>query len=737
MNNLKIIALAFILLMFSNSSNAQSINEFEKNSLNLIERLVGQSDLFQIERIDKVDNKSVFEIELVDKSVVLRGSNITAIASAFHTYLRITNQAHFSWGKDRINEITTPATFDKVIKTSPVEVYYQFNFTAHGYSTPYWSWQDWEREIDLMAINGITHPLIISGIESVFISTFTKFGYTEEEVRSWLVLPAHLPWQLMGNMYSSDQAISQSLVKSRRSLGRKIANRLRELDMTPVLPGYYGLVPNDFAIRNNANESVKEPYILPQGDWAGGYDRPSLINPNNKTFSLLAKHYYQAINNVFGDVKYFAADPFHEGGKTDGILVPEAAKSIQASMKDHNEDAVWILQAWHGNPRADLLSSLSKKNTLVIDIWGDESPSWDRDGIDKMAFEGMPWVWSIIQNFGGNSGLSGNLDTIAQQFSPMGVFNNTKQDNLIGLGMAMEGIEQNPVVMDFMFDMRWRKRNAGYVDIAKWIETYSVRRYGTSNPHAIAAWRTLSETVYHSGPYHREGTIESVFTARPSLMALKASTWAPNYGPYYNEKALENALSLLVKAGSELKDIETYQYDLIDVARQVVANKGRKLLSNMKQDFENKDLTSFRKHKTLFLKTMLIQDELLCSVTEFRLSTWLEKATSFATDSHDQVVFEENARRIVTTWAPINSDLQDYSNREWSGLIRDYYYPRWSSFLNYKESSLKGSSKVTSPDLLEFEDSWVKTQGKKDIIKARLKAPYDLAKELLITINAH
>ncbi|KGJ92112.1 alpha-N-acetylglucosaminidase [Thalassotalea sp. ND16A] len=725
-----------MLLVCSYNSQAQSVDEFKQNSANLIERLIGKNDIFHIEKIEPKNNKSLFEVELVDKKIVLRGNNITAVASAFHTYLRVTKQAHFSWGRDRVDKVTVPASFDKIVKASPVDLYYQFNFTAHGYSTPYWSWEEWEREIDLMALNGITHPLIISGIESVYISTFIHFGYTEEEIRSWLVLPAHIPWQLMGNIYSTNDAISQSLVNNRKVLGRKIANRLRELDMTPVLPGYYGLVPNDFANRNSASESATEPFILPQGGWAGGYDRPSLINPNQTTFSLLAKHYYTAIEEVFGEVNYFAADPFHEGGKTSGILVPAAANKIQQSMLDHDEDSVWVLQAWHGNPRKDLLSSLSIDNTLVIDLWGDESPAWNRDGTNNAAFEGMPWAWSIIQNFGGNSGLTGNLDTIAQQFSPLGVFNNANQDNLIGLGMAMEGIEQNPVVMDFMFDMRWRDRNAGYQDIGQWLDDYSERRYGATNPHAQAAWRILADTVYHSGPYHREGTIENIFTARPSLTTLKASSWAPNYGPYYNEKALENALSLLVEAGSKLKDIETYQYDLIDVARQVVANKGRKILAKLNKSYQRKNVADFKKQKDLFLEAMLVQDDLLSSIEEFTLSNWLNKANTFADNADDQKIFEENSKRIITTWAPIDSNLQDYSNREWSGLIKDYYYPRWVSFLNYKEALLTGHTEATPPNLWVFEDNWVKTQAKEETNQENLKTPYELAKALLLTVNA-
>ena len=706
-----VVALGAILLL-TNKPAAPDTGPsaaFHKASTALIDRVTrGNGHIFKVEAIDKENNLDVFEIETLADQVVLRGSSPVAIASALNEFLQRSGQAHLSWGGDRMTTLSVPQPFNKVRKRSRVQLFYNYNFTAHGYSTPYWSWSDWEREIDLLALNGVTHPLIISGIESVYIKTLSRFGYTEAEVRDWLVLPAHLPWQLMGNMHSDDPILNPELVAKRATLGRQILDRMRELGMQPVLPGFYGVVPDDFQEKSRAAGFVTDTKstVIDQGEWVGGYQRPPLLNPVSPLFPQVAASYYQAIEEVFGRVNFYAADPFHEGGKTAGIDVPAAAEQIQSAMLAHHPNAVWVLQAWQNNPRDEVLSALNKEQALVTDLWGDEDPAWDRNGADVQAFQGVPWAWLAIQNFGGNVGMTGNLDTLAQQFAPTGVFNHPDQTNLIGLGLAMEGIRQNPVVMDFVSFLRWRGLDAGAINLQQWLPEYSIRRYGSKQPGAMRAWQLLGETVYRAGPHRREGTIESIFTARPSFAKTNASSWGPKYGPYYDEQKLQQALAELLSASDELSDIPTYQYDLVDLCRQVLANHGRTLHQAMKQAFAAADIPAFERNKQMFLQLILDQDQLLLSEPEFRLSTWLQKARSFAASAHEADQLEYNARKIITSWSFMESDLQDYSSREWAGLLKDYYHVRWSLWLDY-QSAVLAEMEVTEPDLWLFESDWL------------------------------
>jgi len=41
---------------------------------------------------------------------------------------------------------------------------------------------------------------------------------------------------------------------------------------------------------------------------------------------------------------------------------------------------------------------------------------------------------------------------------------------------------------------------------------------------------------------------------------------------------------------------------------------------------------------------------------------------------------ETAARTQITTWSGKNDSLDDYSHRQWAGLMKDYYLPRWQTF---------------------------------------------------------
>ena len=51
-------------------------------------------------------------------------------------------------------------------------------------------------------------------------------------------------------------------------------------------------------------------------------------------------------------------------------------------------------------------------------------------------------------------------------------------------------------------------------------------------------------------------------------------------------------------------------------------------------------------------------------------------------------MLEWNARTILTLWGPPDGVLDDYANRQWSGLVSDYYAKRWALFAEALDKSL-------------------------------------------------
>ena len=137
---------------------------------------------------------------------------------------------------------------------------------------------------------------------------------------------------------------------------------------------------------------------------------------------------------------------------------------------------------------------------------------------------------------------------------------------MVGMGIAPEGTNNNPVRFDLFFEMMWEEND---VDLDEWIKHYVERRYGNSSENVQKAWEILLETVYR--PATHADPPESIINVRPQFNAKQS---APNgsMSKNYDLKKFEKALNYLMKDYEQLKDSEGYLYDVIDFLRQAVAN---------------------------------------------------------------------------------------------------------------------------------------------------------------------
>ena len=71
--------------------------------------------------------------------------------------------------------------------------YYQ-NVCTFSYSSVWWNWTRWQREIDWMALNGINLPLAFTGQEAIWQRVYHKIGLTQQELDSFFGGPAFLAW---------------------------------------------------------------------------------------------------------------------------------------------------------------------------------------------------------------------------------------------------------------------------------------------------------------------------------------------------------------------------------------------------------------------------------------------------------------------------------------------------------------------------------------------------------------
>ena len=254
---------------------------------------------------------------------------------------------------------------------------------------------------------------------------------------------------------------------------------------------------------------------------------------------------------------------------------------------------------------------------------------------------------------------------------------------LSGVGTTPEGIENNPVMFELLYELPWR---AEKFDRTAWLENYVKARYGHTLPQVAEAWKILANTVYDpSYTSLQEGTTESVLCARPALRVDRVSTWGSAQLAYDAEET-ERALGLMLEVADKFRGCNNFEYDLVDIARQAVADKANGLLKRIETAYDEGNREKFRKLSNDFLGLILLQDSLLGSRPEFMVGPWIESAMRWSRYPAEQDYYRWNARTLLTTWGNRHAanvgGLHDYAHREWSGMLRDFYYPRWKTFFD-------------------------------------------------------
>lgn len=248
------------------------------------------------------------------------------------------------------------------------------------------------------------------------------------------------------------------------------------------------------------------------------------------------------------------------------------------------------------------------------------------------------------------------------------------------MGTTPEGIEVNPVTFDLGFEMRWRDK---VPDLKLWIANYAHRRYGAALPEVDSAWQIFLKTAYDTYDGSRRPS-ESVFCAPPSLKGrnITASAWS-QCRIYYDRDLFARGVKLFLEAAPQLGERETYRYDAVDSVRQYLADLGREVYYGMTEAYKTGDREGFDSLSARFLGLIADQDALLSTHPMFDVSRWLDAVRKVSDDKEAQNLYEYNARLLIGTWTPFRSSVRDYAHKEWGGMLRDYYLPRWRDYIVY------------------------------------------------------
>ncbi|KAF9109037.1 hypothetical protein BGX27_008059 [Mortierella sp. AM989] len=652
--------------------------------------------------------------------ILIEGATISGLGAGLYHYIRNVCQVDMSWAGDRFNDMpATPPSISKpegIIRASFVPWRYYMNVVTFGYSYAFWGWERWERELDWMLLTGVNMALAMVGQERIFRQMYENLGLTRDELNDFFAGPAFTPWQHMGNIQGSwafpdDSNLKNEWIDSQWQLQGQIMTRMRDFNITAILPVFNGFVPRRLVAK------------YPDAKFDNASDWNSLGDNSKVTFIPSTEPLYADLTRQYIELQasmYKQAGLAYKPGKIHYLLdlfnelrpvcmtvecLTGITSGVMKALKDADPNAVWTMQSWFlllgwGKVETkaffDGVRQLNEgKDAFVIDLYSDVSPLWNT----TEGYFGIDWGWSMLNNFGGGQALYGTLPTLLTE--PFKGYRQAAKA-MQGIGITMEGINNNDYLYHLILDIPWESVEAIYPSIGEnkekpigqelnqprldgqeHLEAFIKRRYGPTRTSdtVLEAWTTLSQTVWDI----RNGQMsqsKSKLDSTPSLDMGQPGFMSPLF--WYNQSKVVTAWGQLVesteteaskqwiargeteysvkkvirgasgKANSGTppnKDSQQlssgFRFDIVDVTREVMAAI---LLPGLHRElveaYKAKDLIKTQYWGNQLLEVVSDTDRILATHTHFMLGPWIRDARASAKVVNHPSVISSNPNEM-------------------------------------------------------------------------------------------
>jgi alpha-N-acetylglucosaminidase len=627
---------------------------------------------FRFEQL-KERGEDRYEIEAKQGVIHIRGNNANSMAVGLNDYLNRFCRTTVSWYAGDAVEMpdTLPAPPAQIAVTARCKHRFFLNYCTFGYTMPWWTWTEWERFIDWMALHGINLPLAITGQEAIWYRVWSKLGLTDEEIRNYFTGPAHLPWHRMINLDHWQGPLPQAWLRTQEALQQQIVARERQFNMRPVLPAFSGHVPGEL---KRIYPEAKISRTSPWGGFADEY-RSCFLDPLDSLFAVIQRSFLEEQTKLFGTDHIYGIDPFNEIDPPDWepAFLANCSRQIYRSLTEVDPEAVWLQMSWlfyadrnrWSNDRIKaFLTAVPQGKMLLLDYYGEHTEVWRQ----TERYFGQPYLWCYLGNFGGNTMLAGNMREtgrrIARLFEEGG-------DNVTGLGSTLEGFDVNPLMYEYVLDKAWIREETDSL----WMQQWADRRAGMPDSALRKAWALLYDSVYTTPAALGQGVLVN---ARPTLTG--SGNWTTNPAVAYSNKTLFRVWEQMLQARTPQR--AAYAYDVVNIGRQVLGNYFAQLRDEFAAAYAQKQLPRLIRKGEEMKQLLHDLDALLSTQSSFLLGKWIADARSWGADDASADYYEKNARTILTTWGDRAQSLNDYANRTWAGMVSGYYATRWEMFID-------------------------------------------------------
>lgn len=696
-----------LLLLFAGSAKGFCQNEEKtKSAFEVIERLVGnRAGEFQLNIVEdkKNTNADWFAIETENNLVKIKASNNTTICYAAYNFLRDIGAVFISWEGNRIN---LPKTWPKYAKKGDTPFRYReyLNACTFGYTTPWWDWKRWEQEIDWMALHGINLPTAMEGQEEVWRELWKEYDLSNKQLEEHFAGPAYLPWQRMGNINSLEGPLPQEWFIKKATLQNKILERMRALDMHPVVPAFSGYVPKAFA------EKHPDAKITELKSWSGGgFASTFLLDSKDPLFKKIGKRFIEIYTKKYGKADFYLADSFNEiePPVTEHNKYEELSNYGSAVYETINEaapGATWVMQGWLFGDNKEFwtkeatsafLSKVPNDKVMVQDYANDRYKVWD----NQEAFYGKQWTYGYVHNYGGSNPVYGDLNFYKDELTSL--LKNQHKGNVVGYGAMPEGLNNNSIVYEYIYDLPWTK---GEQPVNDWLTKYLNARYGqTTSKSVFQAWQLLLESVYNVKYWETRWWNDKA--GAYLLFKRPTATITEFKGNPGDKKKLKEALDVLSKEAKKYGKNNLIQYDLIDVTRHYYSLTIDEELIECIKAYKNKDISKGDQLFKKIEKQALDIDKVMSGQPLNSLDQWVKSASDYGSSPEVSKLYAKNAKTLITLWGG-EGHLNDYASRSWHGMYKGFYWPRWKRFIEaYKKAVVNDTSFDESKEV-ELIKNW-------------------------------
>ncbi len=648
----------------------------------------------EFQQIQDDGGKDVFTLESRGGKVIIGGNNAGSMAVGLNRYLNRYCKTTVSWYAD------VPVELPKMLPDVPVaervtaRVPQRFflNYCTWGYTMPFWDWNDWERFIDWMALNGVNLPLAITGQEAVWYNVWTSLGMSDEQVRSYFTGPAYLPWHRMANIDGWCGPLPREWLRGQTQLQQRIVERERALNMRPVLPAFAGHVPE--ALRELFPNADIQPLI----SWAGFDEqhRTYFLNSEDPLYSRIQRMFLEAQTKLFGTDHIYGIDLFNEmePPSFEPDYLGRVTKHIYESLTAVDPDAEWLHMAWFlYNQRQEytrertraMLTGVPQGKMIMLDYYCEYKEMWR----DHDSFYGQPFIWCYLGNFGGNTNVQGRAkeagERIERALTECG-------EGLVGIGSTLEGLDIQQFPYEYILEKAW---DYGKSD-EQVVNELADRHAGHESAAAREAWNLLYNKVLDITPDNFAAPLPCSYPA----MGKESRTIK------YEPQDLLAVWDYLLTQDKVTTD--AMAIDIIWVGRQLLGDLFLVEKQAFDKAYQQRDKQSFFKHSDQLFELLSDLDNLNSHHPHATLDHWLQQARDLGKSPTVKDYYEMNARRLITTWG---GHLNDYACRNWNGLMWDYYAKRWENYIremtvavisnkDFDEASFRATTD-------KFQEKWV------------------------------